>query len=164
MAGARAHNRWLAELCASSPERRAGVAIVPIFDVDAAVAEITRARESGLRGGILIPSMWQPYEPYHDAKYDPVWAACSDLDMPVHVHSGAADRASYGEHVGIYVAEVRWWSTRPLWFLLWAGTFERFPELTSSPPSAGPSGRRTCCGPLTSSTTASTRPRSWAAS
>ena len=47
--------------------------------------------------------------------------------MPVHVHSGAADRASYGEHVGIYVTEVRWWSTRPLWFLLWSGVFERFP-------------------------------------
>jgi predicted TIM-barrel fold metal-dependent hydrolase len=130
LAGARAHNRWLAELCEDSPERRAGVAIVPIFDVDAAVGEITRARESGLRGGILIPSMWQPHEPYNHTRYDPVWAACSDLGMPVHVHSGAADRASYGEHVGIYVAEVRWWSTRPLWFLLWGGTFERFPELT----------------------------------
>lgn len=129
MAGARAHNRWLAQLCTDSPHRRAGVAIVPIFDVDAAVAEITRARESGLRGGILIPSMWQPYEPYHHPKYDPIWAVCSDLEMPVHVHSGAADRASYGDNVGIYVAEVRWWSTRPLWFLLWAGTFERFPHL-----------------------------------
>jgi len=129
MAGARAHNRWLAELCEASPDRRAGVAIVPIFDVEPALAEITRARESGLRGGILIPSMWQPHPPYHDAMYDPVWAACADLDMPVHVHSGAADRASYGEHVGIYVAEVRWWSTRPLWFLLWSGIFERFPEL-----------------------------------
>jgi predicted TIM-barrel fold metal-dependent hydrolase len=129
MAGARAHNRWLAELCSDSPHRRAGVAIVPIFDVEAAVEEITRSRESGLRGGILIPSMWQPYEPYHDPRYDPVWAVCSELDMPVHVHSGAADRASYGDNVGIYVAEVRWWSTRPLWFLLWAGIFERFPHL-----------------------------------
>jgi predicted TIM-barrel fold metal-dependent hydrolase len=130
MAGAKAHNRWLAELCNQSPHRRAGVAIVPIFDVEAAVAEIRRARESGLRGGILIPSMWQPYEPYNDTRYDPIWATCSELEMPVHVHSGAADRASYGDNVGIYVAEVRWWSTRPLWFLLWAGTFERFPSLT----------------------------------
>src|SRR5690348_8520835 len=55
LAGARAHNRWLSELCAESPHRRAGVAIVPIFDVDNAVIEIRRARESGLRGGILIP-------------------------------------------------------------------------------------------------------------
>jgi predicted TIM-barrel fold metal-dependent hydrolase len=130
MAGARAHNRWLAELCTDSPSRRAGVAIVPVLhDVDVAVAEIRRARESGLRGGILIPSMWQPYAPYHDARYDPIWAACSDLEMPVHVHSGASDRESYGAHVGIYVAEVRWWSTRPLWFLLWGGVFERFPRL-----------------------------------
>src|SRR3984957_6250024 len=108
MAGARAHNRWLAELCNQSPHRRAGVAIVPIFDVEAAVTEIRRARESGLRGGILIPSMWQPHEPYHDKRYDPVRAACSDLQMPVHVHSAAADREAYGEHVGLYIAEVRW--------------------------------------------------------
>ncbi|MCU0271445.1 MAG: amidohydrolase family protein, partial [Acidimicrobiales bacterium] len=61
-AGARAHNRWLAELCNQSPARRAGVAIVPIMvDVDAAVAEIRRAHASGLRGGILIPAMWQPF-------------------------------------------------------------------------------------------------------
>ncbi|GJO63575.1 amidohydrolase family protein, partial [Mycobacterium marinum] len=66
MAGARAHNRWLAELCSHSPERRAGVAVVPILaDVDAAVAEITRAAESGLRGGIMIPALWASYPPYH---------------------------------------------------------------------------------------------------
>ena len=130
MAGARAHNRWLAELCAASPARRAGVAIVPILDdIDAAVVEITRAHASGLRGGILIPSMWQPYPPYHDARYDPVWAVCQELDLAIHVHSGAADREQYGEHVGIYVAEVRWWSTRPLWFLIWSGVFERYPRL-----------------------------------
>jgi predicted TIM-barrel fold metal-dependent hydrolase len=130
MVGARAHNRWLAQLCQDSPERRAGVAIAPILhDPDAAVAEITRAHQSGLRGGILIPSTWAPYPAYHDRRFDPVWAACQDLDMPVHVHSGAADRESYGEHVGIYVAEVRWWSTRPLWFLIWSGVFERFPRL-----------------------------------
>ena len=129
MAGARAHNRWLAELCAISPERRAGVAIVPIYDVDAAVAEIRRARASGLRGGILIPSMWQPHPPYHDPMYDPVWAVCQELEMPVHVHSGSADKASYGAHVGIYTTEVRWWSSRPLWFLIWAGTFDHFPGL-----------------------------------
>jgi predicted TIM-barrel fold metal-dependent hydrolase len=130
MAGAKAHNRWLAELCAESPARRAGVAIVPILhDIDAALAEINRAAESGLRGGILIPSMWQPYPPYHDARYDRVWAACADLGLPVHVHSGSADKESYGEHVGIYVSEVRWWSVRPLWFLLWSGKFEQFPNL-----------------------------------
>jgi predicted TIM-barrel fold metal-dependent hydrolase len=129
LAGARAHNRWLAELCNASPARRAGIAIVPIFEVDAAVAEIRRARESGLRGGILIPSLWAPYPPYHDARYDPVWATCAELEMPVHVHSGNADKQSYGPYVGMYTTEVRWWSARPLHFLIWSGVFERHPGL-----------------------------------
>lgn len=130
MAGARAHNRWLAELCSHSPERRAGVAVVPILaDVDAAVAEITRAAESGLRGGILIPARWVGYPPYHDRRYDKVWAACQDLQMPVHTHSGPAPQEEYGGHLGIYVTEVRWWGARPLWFALWSGVFERFPRL-----------------------------------
>ena len=35
MAGARAHNRWLAELCSDSPDRRCGLAIAPILhDID----------------------------------------------------------------------------------------------------------------------------------
>ncbi len=51
MAGAQAHNRWLEELCASSPERRCGVATVPILhDIDAAVAEIERLAACRLPG------------------------------------------------------------------------------------------------------------------
>jgi predicted TIM-barrel fold metal-dependent hydrolase len=130
LAGARAHNRWLAELCRESPDRRAGVAVVPIIvDVDEAVAEIRRAYGSGLRGGILIPPMWQPHEPYHHERYDPVWGVCEELGLPVHVHSGVADRAAYGPHVGIFTTETRFWSSRPLWFLIWSGVFERFPRL-----------------------------------
>lgn len=130
MAGARAHNRWLAELCATSPERRAGIAIVPILDdIDAAVAEIRRARESGLTGGILIPAMWRPHAPYHDPRYEPVWSVCEELAMAVHTHSGAAPKEEFGEYVGLYIAEVRFWAMRPLWFLLWSGVFERHPGL-----------------------------------
>lgn len=129
MAGARAHNRWLAELCADSPERRAGVAILPILgEVEAAVAEAEWAAEHGLRG-VLIPARWQPYAPYHDPRYEPIWAACAAAGLPVHTHSGPAPKEEYGEHLGIYVTEVQWWAARPLWFLLWSGVFERHPQL-----------------------------------
>jgi len=131
-AGARAHNRWLAEFCQMAPERRAGVAIAPIlWDVDEALVEIRWARENGLRG-ILIPSMWGRQAAYHHPKYDPIWAACQDLDLVVHFHSGAAPMNDYDEHVGmmgIYISEVVWWSARPLWFLIWGGVFERHPRL-----------------------------------
>jgi predicted TIM-barrel fold metal-dependent hydrolase len=131
-AGARAHNRWIAEFCQMAPERRAGVAIAPIlWDVDLAVAEVRWARENGLRG-ILIPSMWGRQAAYHHPKYDPIWAACADLDMVVHVHSGAAPMDDYADHegmMGIFISEVVWWSARPIWFLIWGGVFERHPKL-----------------------------------
>ena len=129
MAGAQAHNRWLAELCAVSPERRCGVALVPITaELDVVLAEIRRAKASGL-GAVMIPAMWCNQTPYHDRKYDPVWALCEALEMPIVTHSGAASRDEYGDNLGIYVTEVTWWPARPLWFLLWSGVFERFPGL-----------------------------------
>jgi predicted TIM-barrel fold metal-dependent hydrolase len=130
--GARAHNRWLAEFCEEAPERRAGVAITPIlWDVEESVNEITWAREHGLRG-ILIPSMWGKLDAYHHPKYEPIWSACEDLDMVIHLHSGAAPMDDYGDHLGmmgIYITEVVWWAMRPLPFFIWGGVFERHPKL-----------------------------------
>ena len=137
LAGAQAHNRWLAELCAQSPERRCGVALVPITaDLSLVLAEIRRAKDSGL-GAVMIPAMWMSQAPYHDRKYDPVWALCQELHMPVVTHSGPADRDSYDNHLGIYVTEVTWWPARPLWFMLWSGVFERFPGLRFGVTEAG---------------------------
>jgi len=130
--GARAHNRWLAEFCAMAPDRRAGVALAPIcWDVDEAVREIHWIREHGLRG-ILIPSMWGRQPAYHHPRYEPIWSACEDLGVVVHLHSGAAPMEDYGDHLGmmgIYITEVVWWAVRPLTFLVWGGVFERHPKL-----------------------------------
>ena len=134
-AGARAHNRWLAELCQMAPERRAGVALLPLlWDPAEAVREVEWARENGLRG-VLIPSRWAGCRPLHHPAFDPVWSACEAADLVVHLHSGAAPMEDYGDHVpnpgmvGIYISEVTWWSVRPLWFFIWGGVFERHPRL-----------------------------------
>jgi predicted TIM-barrel fold metal-dependent hydrolase len=81
--------------------------------------------------------MWMHQQPYHDRVYDPVWALCQDLQMPVVTHSGPADKDSYGEHLGIYVTEVVWWPARPMWYMLWSGVFERFPRLQFGVTEAG---------------------------
>ena len=50
-AGARAHNKFLEELCQMAPERRFGVAVMPIlWDVDEAVKEIRRFASAGCAG------------------------------------------------------------------------------------------------------------------
>ena len=49
----------------------------------------------------------------------------------------------YGEHIGVYLAEVVWWAVRPAWHLLFSGAFERHPELNSSSPKPPRTGLRT---------------------
>lgn len=140
-AGARAHNRWLAELVAMAPERRVGVALVPaLWDVAEAVKEVEWARRNGL-GGVLFPCMWGKLDPYHHPKYEPLWSACEDNGVVIHFHSGAAPMEdAFGSlsapdgvvrpgAMGIYVSEVVWWAVRPLTFMIWGGVFERHPRL-----------------------------------
>ena len=55
--GLKAHNRWLADFCADTPGRRAGMAQILLHDVDAAVEEIRWAKEAGLFGGVLLPGI-----------------------------------------------------------------------------------------------------------
>ncbi len=129
-AGARAHNRFLAEMCARSPERHGGIALVPItHGVERSVAEIEwLTTQPGIRG-IMVPTMWHDHVPYNHPDYDPVWAACQAAGFPVHTHSGEAPQDEYNENIGIYLAEVVWWAARPAWHLLFSGAFERFPGL-----------------------------------
>jgi predicted TIM-barrel fold metal-dependent hydrolase len=131
LAGARAHNRWLEELCSDSPERRCGVATVPVLhDIEAAVAEIRRVAGVGLRA-LMIPTLWGDKPSYNDPVYEPVWAACEDLDMVVHIHSGGASRdVTPGPGmIASYATEAWFWPARPLWLLLWSGAFDRHPTL-----------------------------------
>ena len=129
-AGARAHNRFLAEMCARSPERHGGIALVPItHGVERSVAEIEwLAAQPGIRG-IMVPTMWHDLVPYNHPDYDPVWAACQEAGFPVHTHSGEAPQDEYNGNIGIYLAEVVWWAARPMWHLLFSGVFERYPRL-----------------------------------
>lgn len=141
-AGCRAHNRWMAEFVQMCPERRVGLGCVPIFwEVERAVEEIRWCRENGLRG-LIFPVQWGKQPPYHHPRYDPIWAACQDLEMPIHFHSGPTpiedyfgpmppteDAVELPGAVGIYVSEVAWYNVRPLTFMIWGGAFERFPRL-----------------------------------
>ena len=131
MAGARAHNRWLAELCSHSPERRCGVATVPILhDQDAAVDEMRRVEKDGLRS-MMIPTLWGSRPAYHDPVYEPVWSTAEELGLVVNIHSGGAskDIAPGPGIVPIYATEAWWWAARPLWVMIWSGVFDRHPDL-----------------------------------
>lgn len=134
LAGARIYNRWLAEYCAAAPERLLGLALLgSLADVGGAVAEIRRAHADGLTG-VILPLLYynSPEEPFwNDRRYDPVWAVCEELGMPLHTHTGAGC-PWYGdapEAPILFALECTTWPRRPLAFLIAGGVFERFPGL-----------------------------------
>ena len=131
LAGARAHNRWLAGFCAEEPTRRLGVAVLPITaDVEGCVDEIHAAAELGLRG-VMIPTRWFEQPAYHDPVYEPVWSALEETGLVLHTHSGAGPTEFLDGPgaMAIYATEAYWWAARPLWVLLWSGVLERHPSL-----------------------------------
>ena len=143
----RAYNDWLGEeYCAHAPDRLIGMGVIPISNVDDAIAEMEHCRKLGLKGVLLgaLPNG----KGYPTPEDDRFWAAALDLDMPVTAHvqlyrTGA--RASqptfkYAKEDPVIMQRLR----RP--FLEWltnfglppavsmtqlvlAGVFERFPKL-----------------------------------
>ncbi len=132
-AGLRAHNRWLADFCEAVPGRRAGVAQILLNDVDEAVREIRRTREAGLTGGILLPGTppGSGLPELYSRTYDPIWAVCDELGIPVNHHGGSASPPLGEEPAAraVFMVETTWFSHRALWHLIFGGAFRRHPTL-----------------------------------
>jgi predicted TIM-barrel fold metal-dependent hydrolase len=132
-AGLRAHNRWMVDFCNDTPGRRAGMAQIMLNDVDDAVAEVEWAAEHGLFGGVLLPGVPPDCDlpPLFAPDYDPIWAACQDLSMPVNNHSGSAGPAAgpYVASMAVFMLELAWFSHRVFWHMVLGGAFARFPGL-----------------------------------
>jgi uncharacterized protein len=137
LAGAicRAYNRWLADYCKPYPDRLFGVAMLPMQDVDTAIAEMTFARkELGMHGGFLRPN---PYNNrlIHDPVYEPFWSAAEELDFSIGFHEGAApgmpqvgvDRFNGrgAQHIISHTMEMMLAALS----MIWGGVCERHPKL-----------------------------------
>jgi predicted TIM-barrel fold metal-dependent hydrolase len=81
----RAYNDWLAEeYCAVAPDRLIGMGVIPITNVDDAVAEMEHCARLGLKGVLLgaLPNA----KGYPTPEDDKFWAAAVEMGMPVTVH------------------------------------------------------------------------------
>ena len=89
----RAYNDFLADWCATDPDRLVPVAFLPFWDIDATVAEAKRAAKRGHRGVILssdfaaigLPELYDPY-------WDPLYAVVQDMGLSVNFHAAFADK------------------------------------------------------------------------
>jgi predicted TIM-barrel fold metal-dependent hydrolase len=91
LAGIRAYNDWLAkDFCARAPERLIGIAQMPSVGVDAAIGEMRRGKEMGLRGVLL--SAWPSANQSLSEADDPFFAEAERLGLPVSIHCALSAR------------------------------------------------------------------------
>ena len=136
------YNDALVEFQEATGNRVYGMALLPWWDLQAAVEEIERAHANGLRGVVTcstpeeagLPDMSQP-------DWDPIWQACSDRRLPVNFHIGSssgnldffgkAPWPSFGEERKLAVGSANLFmgNARVIGNLIYSGVPERFPDL-----------------------------------
>ena len=91
LACVQAYNDWLIEEWASTSKRFVPQCIVPLSPVERTVAEIQRAVRMGHKGVVFpaVPMELRNVPHINEAVYDPLWAACQDLNVPICFHPGS---------------------------------------------------------------------------
>jgi predicted TIM-barrel fold metal-dependent hydrolase len=90
---AETYNTAMAEMQEESGQRLFPMALVPFWDLEASIKEVTRTcGDLGLRGIAMcsepqaggLPSLVDPY-------WNPLWDVCTDLDVVINFHVGASE-------------------------------------------------------------------------
>ncbi|HWL44787.1 MAG TPA: amidohydrolase family protein [Ilumatobacter sp.] len=128
--GVQIYNRWLADFCAEAPHRFIGAAHLPMWDIDASVAEVRWAAEHGLKC-INFPAPNRAFPAYNEPVWEPFWQAIVDTGLPLTTHGGSGDMPAYSgrEKWALYMSDLFYFSRRALHYLVWGGVFERHPSL-----------------------------------
>lgn len=129
VASCRVYNDWVADTYAGA-ERSHAVALLPLHDVDAAVRELERVGERGLRAA-LLPTH-SDRRPYNDPAYEPLWETAAGLRLPLsfHVGTGRSQTPAHGPGGAVvnYVVTVSG-AMETVAYLCGSGVLERHPDL-----------------------------------
>ena len=132
---AQAYNSWLYDFLAKDPVRLKGIALLPVQDMQETVTELHRVvNELGFVGAFVRPNPMDG-RTLADPYYDPMYAAASELNIPIMVHEAAATTlnqigrgriSGFGRHIACHPME------QALACLNFCGDgiLERFPDLT----------------------------------
>jgi predicted TIM-barrel fold metal-dependent hydrolase len=129
----RAYNDYLLDVwCAADRERLSGMALIPIWDLETAIAELHRAVEKGARAvGFSENPTVLGLPSVHTDHWDPLWAAVSEVDVPICMHIGSSSRlvtTSDDAPGSIQVALLGMNSIMAAVDWLFCGALERFPK------------------------------------
>jgi predicted TIM-barrel fold metal-dependent hydrolase len=121
---ARLVNEQTAALVRSDPGRFAGLAVLPLPDCDAALAELDHALDVlGLDGVALLSNVAGIYP--GDERLAPVWDALDERGAYVCLHPAAPSSPPALPHHPVWLVEFPFDTTRAVVNLIYSGTLER---------------------------------------
>jgi predicted TIM-barrel fold metal-dependent hydrolase len=137
------YNDAMLEMQDASGGRLFPMGLLPWWDVGQCVAEATRIAALGLRGVNMTsdPQVQATIADLGDRAWDPLWAACADLALPLHFHIGASQTSlswfgdspwpSNGDDQKLAIGSAMMYLTnaRVLANLIYSGLLERHPRL-----------------------------------
>jgi len=128
--GQHMYNRWLADQCSVQPERHAGLAHLPMWNIEAALRELEWAHSAGLRG-VNLPAPKVGIKPYDDLAWEPFWRACEERGMALTTHDGAGfDDVSVSRPHTLLAGLLEGDLIRKMFpRIIFGGMFERYPAL-----------------------------------
>jgi predicted TIM-barrel fold metal-dependent hydrolase len=126
----------LDEWCAAAPERFIPIAILPLWDVAACVAEIERTAAKGVRAisftenpvPLGLPS-------FHTDHWDPVFAAAQAADLPLSMHFGTSGQAPTTAPDAPFAVTITLFGCNSMFAaadLIFSPVFHKFPQLKVS--------------------------------
>ena len=86
---ARAYNDWIANFCQAAPDRLFAAAMVPLRNMDFALAELRRVAGIRCFRGAFIRPMFMEGHYFTHPYYDPLWAELESLGLAAAVHPTA---------------------------------------------------------------------------
>ena len=86
---ARAYNDWIADFCQAAPDRLFAAAMVPLRNMDFALAELRRVAGIRCFRGAFIRPMFMEGHYFTHPYYDPLWAELESLGLTAAVHPTA---------------------------------------------------------------------------
>lgn len=130
----KAYNDWMVDdWCATDPGRMIPLAIIPLWDPQLAVAEMTRMHAKGVRS-ICFSENFEPLglPTIHTGHWDPVLAAADEMGVVLSIHIGSSSTFHRISNDSPFMANFSLGMIRPMGCLMdwiFGGFFQRYPNI-----------------------------------
>lgn len=136
---ARIYNDAIIDLQKAGEGRLFPQAVVPFWDIDEANQELRRVKDQGITGITMCDTPEAFGLPYlNEPHWDPFWATCQELELPVNFHIGAGgdiaeqmmwpgyklQRRIAATSVSLFIVQFR-----TIMNLIFSGLLERYPRI-----------------------------------